>query len=97
MLHAKDRGCTAPGCDVPGYLTQVHHVDEWATGGLTNIDTLTFACKGHHPLISPGGWKTRKRTDGTTEWIPPPHLPLTPTTNDYHHPERLMPRYGDEE
>jgi hypothetical protein len=42
VLHAKDRGCTAPGCDVPGYLTEVHHVDEWATGGLTNIDTLTF-------------------------------------------------------
>jgi len=94
VLHAKDRGCTAPGCDVPGYLTQVHHVDEWATGGQTNIDTLTFACKGHHPLINPGGWKTRKLKDGTTEWIPPSHLPLTPGTNDYHHPERLMPDGG---
>jgi hypothetical protein len=91
VLHAKDRGCTAPGCDVPGYLTEVHHVDEWATGGPTNIDTLTFACKGHHRLISPGGWKTRKLKDGTTQWIPPPHLPLTPGTNDYHHPERLLP------
>ena len=94
VLHAKDRGCTAPGCDVPGYLTQVHHVDEWATGGHTNIDTLTFACKGHHPLISPGGWTTRKLPDGTTQWIPPPHLPLTAATNDYHHPERLLPDGG---
>ena len=97
VLHAKDRGCTAPGCDVPGYLTEVHHVDEWATGGPTNIDTLTFACKSHHRLISPGGWKTRKLKDGITQWIPPPHLPLTPGTNDYHHPERLLPRDGDEE
>jgi hypothetical protein len=97
VLHAKDRGCTAPGCDVPGYLTQVHHVDEWATGGPTNIDTLTFACKSHHRLISPGGWKTRKLKDGITQWIPPPHLPLTPGTNDYHHPERLLPGDGDEE
>jgi len=94
VLHAKDRGCTAPGCDIPGYLTQVHHVDEWATGGLTNIDRLTFCCKGHHPLIGPGGWRTRKRADGTTEWIPPPHLPLTGGTNDYHHPERLLPDIG---
>jgi hypothetical protein len=28
------------------------------------------------------------------EWIPPPHLPLTAATNDYHHPERLMPDGG---
>ncbi len=91
VLHTKDRGCTAPGCDVPGYLTEVHHVDEWASGGLTNIDELTFSCKGHHPLVGPGGWKTRKLSDGTTQWIPPPTLPLKGGTNDYHHPERLLP------
>ena len=90
-LHALDRGCTAPGCDVPGYLTQVHHVDEWADGGLTDVDGLTFACKGHHPLIKSGGWRTRKRKNGTTEWLPPPHLPLRGGTNDFHHPERLLP------
>jgi hypothetical protein len=96
VLHAKDRGCTAPGCDMPGYLTEVHHVDEWAEGGLTNIDKLTFACKGNHGLITPGGWQTRKLKDGTTEWIPPPHLPLRPGTNTYHHPERMLPEDGDD-
>ena len=30
VLYAKDRGCTAPGCDVPGYFTEVHHVRKWA-------------------------------------------------------------------
>ena len=95
VLHAKDRGCTAPGCDIPGYLAEVHHVDEWIDGGLTNIDKLTFACKGHHRMIKPGGWKTRKRKDGSTEWLPPPHLPLHGGINTYHHPERLLPR-GDQ-
>jgi len=89
-MHAKDRGCTAPGCTVPGYLSEVHHVDEWADGGLTNIDTLTFACGPHHRLIKPGGWKTRKRKDGRTEWLPPPQLPLKGGANDFHHPERLL-------
>ncbi len=28
VLYAKERGCSAPGCDVPGYLTEVHHTDE---------------------------------------------------------------------
>ncbi len=91
VLHAKDRGCTAPGCDKPGYLSEVHHVDEWADGGLTNIDGLTFACNGDHQLITAGGWKTRKLKDGTTQWIPPPQLPLPGGTNTYHHPERMLP------
>lgn len=96
VLHAKDRGCTAPGCDVPGYLTEVHHVDDWATGGLTNVDKLTFGCRGHHALLTSGGWKTRKLADGSTEWIPPPHLPIAGGVNDYHHPENLLPRGDDD-
>ncbi|MEI6252308.1 MAG: HNH endonuclease signature motif containing protein [Mycobacteriaceae bacterium] len=94
VLHNKDRGCTAPGCDMPGYLSEVHHVDEWADGGHTNIDRLTFACGQDHQLITAGGWKTRKRRDGTTEWLPPPELPLASGTNDYHHPERLLEQGG---
>jgi len=91
VLHAKDRGCTAPGCDMPGYLSEVHHVDEWADGGLTNIDGLTFACYGDHKLLRPGGWRTRKLKDGSTQWVPPPHLPLPAGINTYHHPERMLP------
>ncbi|ORA62602.1 HNH endonuclease signature motif containing protein [Mycobacteroides franklinii] len=71
VLHAKDRGCTHPGCSVPGYLCEVHHLTEWAHGGATDIDNLTFACGPHHRLLD-HGWTTRKRTDGTTEWTPPP-------------------------
>ena len=89
-LHGLERGCTAPGCDAPGYFTEVHHIQEWADGGPTDIDSLTFACKGDHARITKGGWRTRKRQDGTTEWLPPPHLPLRGGTNTFHHPERLL-------
>ncbi|MCB0932722.1 MAG: HNH endonuclease, partial [Mycobacterium sp.] len=78
------------GCTAPGYLCEVHHVEEWADGGHTNIDTLTFACGQHHKLLKPGGWTTRKHNNGTTEWLPPPHSPLHGGTNTYHHPERLL-------
>jgi hypothetical protein len=57
---------------VPGYLCEVHHVEDWAQSGLTDIDNLTFACGPHHRLLGPGGWQTRKRADGRTEWIPHP-------------------------
>ncbi|MGC2654080.1 MAG: DUF222 domain-containing protein, partial [Mycobacterium sp.] len=91
VLYAHDRGCSHPGCDVPGYLCDVHHVREWAQNRRTDIDQLTFACGAHHRLIKPGGWTTRKRRDGNTEWIPPQQLDRgQPRTNPYHHPEKLL-------
>ena len=89
-MHAKDRGCTFPGCDAPGYVSEVHHVDDWAAGGLTNIDLLTFGCHPHHKLHEMG-WRTRKLATGETEWIPPPHVRIPGGTNDFHHPERYLP------
>jgi hypothetical protein len=90
VLYAKDRGCSAPGCDVPGYLCEVHHVEGWATTHATDINQLTLTCGPHHRLIDKH-WSTRKRANGDTEWIPPPHLDHgQPRTNAYHHPEKLL-------
>ena len=89
VLYAKDRGCTHPGCDAPGYWSEVHHVEDWATGGSTDAANLTFACTPHHKLIGKG-WRTKTLADGRIEWIPPPHLDRGVRTNDYHHPERFF-------
>ena len=90
VLYAKDRGCSHPGCDVPGYFTEVHHVTPWAKTHTTDINDLALACGGHHPLAEQG-WATRKRHDGITEWIPPPQLDHgRPRTNTFHHPEKLL-------
>jgi len=98
VLHAKDRGCTFPNCDVPGYLTEVHHVTDYAQCRETSIDGLTQACRPHHKLVTSGGWTTRKRQDGATEWIPPPHLDRgRPRVNVFHHPENLLRDGGDED
>lgn len=95
VLHSLQRGCTAPGCDKPGYLTEVHHDQEFARGGRTDITELTLACHGDHDLLTTGGWRTRRRKDGRVEWLPPPDLPFNGGTNDYHHPERLLRDDGD--
>jgi Domain of unknown function (DUF222) len=90
VLYAKDRGCTHPGCDVPGYWCEVHHVEDWATTHCTDVNKLTLACGPNHKLVE-NGWTTRKRIDGTTEWIPPPHLDHgQPRMNTFHHPEKLL-------
>lgn len=95
VLYAKDRGCTHPGCDVPGYWSEIHHVHEWAHGGPTDADKLTFACKPNHKPTDKG-WRTRKLPNGRTEWIPPPQLDRGARTNDYHHPERLFDDCDDD-
>jgi Domain of unknown function (DUF222) len=88
VLYTNDRGCSAPGCDVPGYLCEVHHVDDYAGCRTTDIDNLTLVCESHHRLIKPGGWTTRKRANGDTEWIPPPHLDSRSTAHEYVPPPR---------
>jgi hypothetical protein len=99
VLHARDRGCTRPGCTVAGAYCQVHHaVADWADSGETNVDDLTLACPQDNRMVKPGGWTTRKRKDGRTEWIPPPHLDSGQSrVNNYHHPENyLLPEDGEE-
>jgi hypothetical protein len=97
VLYAKDRGCTAPGCDVPGYWCEVHHVTPYAKCHTTDVNDLALGCGGHHPLAEQG-WTTRKRKDGTTEWIPPAHLDYgQPRTNTFHHPEKLLVEDDGEE
>jgi hypothetical protein len=97
VLYAKDRGCSHPGCDAPGYLTEVHHVTEYAKCRETHLDDLTLGCGAHHKLVTPGGWQTRKLANGDTEWIPPAHLDRgQPRTNTFHHPEKLL-RDDDED
>ncbi|MBW0016550.1 MAG: HNH endonuclease [Mycobacterium sp.] len=97
MLLAKDRGCSKPGCDVPGYWTQVHHVQGWARTRRTHINELTLAC-GPHNRLADKGWTTRTNTKGDTEWIPPPHLDHgQPRTNTLHHPEKLLRQDEDDE
>ncbi|VAZ97575.1 HNH endonuclease signature motif containing protein [Mycobacterium pseudokansasii] len=96
VLYGKERGCSAPGCDVKGYFCEVHHVIPYAQSPSTDVNQLTFACGGHHPLADKG-WSTRKNTHGDTEWTPPPHLDRgQPRTNTMHHPEKLL-RDGDDD
>jgi hypothetical protein len=67
VLYALERGCTHPGCDIPAYWCQVHHTQDFANCGQTNINEETLACGPHNRLATDGGWTARKRPDGTTD------------------------------
>jgi Domain of unknown function (DUF222) len=90
VLYAKDRGCSRPGCDVPGYWCEVHHVEDWASTHCTDVNQLTLTCGPNHKLVD-SGWITRKRANGDTEWIPPPHLDYGQSrTNTFHDPGKVL-------
>ncbi|MBY4571960.1 HNH endonuclease, partial [Gordonia sihwensis] len=76
-LFARDRGCTAPGCDRPFAQTQAHHAPDWITpAGRTDIDALGAACGRHNRAVGTnrGQWETTILTDGPdagrTAWRP---------------------------
>lgn len=91
VLYAKERGCSHPNCPVSGYHSEAHHDHDYATTRRTDIHDLSLRCGPHHELLTSGGFKTRKRHDGTTQTLPPPHLDHgQPRINHYHHPEKLL-------
>ena len=92
VLHARDGGCTRPGCTVSGYLSQAHHLEtDWARGGRTDIDDLALACAPDNRMASQQGWITRLGETGRVEWIPPPTLDHgQPRTNPFHFIEAVI-------
>ncbi len=49
-LIARDRTCTAPSCERPHWMCEIHHLIPWADGGRTDLDNLTLLCNRHHHL-----------------------------------------------
>ena len=86
-------GLHRTGLLVPGRITSRAGPPQ---NGRTDVNRLTLACGPDNRLVEKGGWTTRKRKDGRTEWIPPPHLDTGQArVNNYHHPEKyLIPEKG---
>jgi hypothetical protein len=78
-LHARDRGCTFPGCHRKHYL-DAHHLEHWVNGGETTRENLTLLCAYHHRLLHEGGFRVERQADGALRF----------TRAD----GRTIPRYG---
>ena len=46
-IARRDKGCRFPGCTFTEF-TDVHHIEHWVDGGLTNLDNLVTLCDRHH-------------------------------------------------
>ena len=93
-LYARDRGCNRPGCDMPPQWTQLHHLDEYQYGGLTDVEEMCLVCPFDHPLIADHGFTVGMGAHGRVGWIAPKHLDpsQTPRINTFYHPPDLSDR-----
>lgn len=74
-IMLRDGGCIIPGCTTSPYWCEIHHVEEWASGGPTHTDNGVLLCWAHHRYIETFGWDIRM-VDGLPEikapvWIDP--------------------------
>lgn len=58
-IAARDGGCIIPGCSVPAYWCEVHHVIPWQHHGETNVENGVLLCWYHHHSIETSGWEIR--------------------------------------
>ena len=52
-MTKRDPTCRFPGCCAKKY-TDAHHIEHWADGGETSLDTLVTLCRHHHRLLHRG-------------------------------------------
>jgi hypothetical protein len=72
-LVARDKGCAFPGCTVPAFWTEAHHIVPWWAGGHTSVSNGVCLCILHHDLIEQGNW-TIKVAQGIPWFIPPAYI-----------------------
>lgn len=53
LLEVWGNQCAMPGCTHARFI-EIHHIHQWANGGLTDIDNLIPLCSACHSLVSHG-------------------------------------------
>jgi hypothetical protein len=69
-IDRRDRGCRFPGCRYTEF-TNVHHIQHWADGGLTNLDNLVTLCGRHHRAVHELGWAVSGDADSVLTFTSP--------------------------
>lgn len=69
-LIARNGGCSFRGWSHPPEWCDRHHIRDWLSDGLTNVDNLTLLCRHHHTHFLGHSW-TCRLTKGRPEWTPP--------------------------
>ena len=69
-IDRRDKGCRFPGCTYTEF-TNVHHIEHWVDGGLTNLDNLVTLCGRHHRAVHELGWAVSGNADAVLTFTSP--------------------------
>ena len=69
-LIVRDKHCI--GCGRSAVWCEAHHIEDWLSGGPTDIDNLVLVCKSCHHNIHDDGWTVHQNRNGACELRPPP-------------------------
>ncbi|MGW6172064.1 DUF222 domain-containing protein [Arthrobacter sp. NPDC055138] len=72
-LLIRDKGCAFPGCTMPAFWTEAHHIVPWWAGGRTDVNNGVCLCGLHHDLIEQGNWEINV-LDGIPWFTPPAYI-----------------------
>jgi hypothetical protein len=75
-IARRDKGCRVPGCPYCEF-TDVHHMNHWVKGGLTNLDNLITLCGRHHNAVHELGWSMRGDANGEVTFVSPTGQTMT--------------------
>jgi hypothetical protein len=64
-IRTRDRGCIFPGCERPPQWCDIHHIDDWARGGDTDVARMCCLCRRHHTLLHNSQWSINVQPDGS--------------------------------
>ncbi|MFB2599680.1 HNH endonuclease signature motif containing protein [Herbiconiux sp. P17] len=63
VLAAIDQTCRFPGCSRRANRCELDHTQDWAHGGTTHPENLTYLCSRHHHLKHDTGWTVQPDPD----------------------------------
>ena len=58
-------------CDVEFSRCEIHHIQYWENGGLTNLVNLVPLCNVHHGRVHHDNWQINLEDDRTLQWVRP--------------------------
>ncbi|MCS5717060.1 HNH endonuclease [Herbiconiux sp. CPCC 205763] len=79
VLAAIDQTCRFPGCGRRANRCELDHTHDWAHGGATTAENLTYLCSRHHHLKHDTGWTVKPDPDR------PRHLNWRSPHGRHHH------------
>jgi hypothetical protein len=97
-ISRRDKGCRFPSCPFTEF-TDIHHLDHWTHGGLTNLDNLITLCSRHHHAVHELGWAMSGDANGVVTFTSPQGNVMTsapsPTWRPQSPPRGGKRRKGD--